>query len=67
MDIMEEDYISTKEAAKKAGFSEEHIRKLVKKRLLKGRKIGRDWLIVPSSVDEYLASERKRGPKPLDK
>jgi len=48
---------STKEAAKKLGLSQAHVKLLARKGLIKARKIGRDWIILE------LDYQRKRKPK----
>ena len=58
-----QDYIDTKEAAEKWGISEEYVRRLVREGRVKGRKVRRDWIIDSISLAEYMASNRKRGPK----
>ena len=48
---------STKEAAKRLGLSEDHIRLLARKGVIKSRKLGRDWIVLS------LDYKRKRKPK----
>lgn len=64
---MDNDFISTKEAAERSGFTDGYIRKLIYRGAIKGRKIGRDWIVEPESVNVYMASVRKPGPKPVDR
>lgn len=45
----------TKEAAKLLGVTERRIRALIKARLLKARKLGRDWYIDRASVEDRAA------------
>jgi len=48
---------STKEAAKKLGLSQAHVKLLARKGLINAKKIGRDWIILD------LDYTRKRRPK----
>jgi len=48
---------STKEAAKELGISDAHLRRLLAKGEIKGRKWGRDWMVLS------LNYRRKRRPK----
>jgi len=48
---------STKEAAEKLGLSQDHVRLLVRKGLIKGKKLGHDWVVLD------LNYQRKRRPK----
>ncbi len=64
---MIEDYISTKEAAQIAKVTTGRIRQLLAKGELRGKRIGRDWIVERHSVKEFASLQRKPGPKPLDK
>jgi excisionase family DNA binding protein len=48
---------STKEAAQKLGLDESQVRRLLAKGEIKGKKWGRDWIVLD------LSYERKRKPK----
>lgn len=48
---------SVKEAAQKMGISERHLRLLLQTREIKGKKLGRDWIVLD------LNYTRKRKPK----
>jgi len=37
---------STKEAAEKLGLSHEHVRLLVRKGIIEGKKVGHDWVVL---------------------
>jgi len=47
------EYLSTKEAAEKLGYSVQHTRLLIRQGKLKARKPARDWLVVGESVAQY--------------
>jgi excisionase family DNA binding protein len=55
--------ISTELAAEISGFSQGHIRHLLRTGEMKGEKLGRDWFTTKEAVREYLARQRKPGPK----
>ncbi len=48
---------SVKEAALKMGISERHLRLLLEKEVIKGKKLGHDWVVLE------LDYKRKRKPK----
>ena len=55
--------ISFSEAARISGFSDRHLRKLASQNELWSVKLGRNWFTTVKALTEYLAKERKRGPK----
>jgi hypothetical protein len=55
--IMSDQMYSVKEVANKLGFDPAHIRRLLGKGLIHGRKLGRDWVVLS------LDYKRKRKPK----
>ncbi len=59
-----EDLISLNKAAKLSGLSPPHLRLLVRSGKLWGKKLGHNWLTTAQAVREYLARERRPGPKP---
>jgi hypothetical protein len=40
-----------------------HIRRLITKGQLDGFQIGRDWLVYTDSLEKYMATPHKPGPK----
>jgi excisionase family DNA binding protein len=58
-----EEIISLDEAAKLSGLTADHLRRLVRQGDLWGRKIGRNWVTTELAVREYLARDRRPGPK----
>ena len=62
-----EELISLQEAAKLSGLSPGHIRLLVSRGYLWGLKVSRNWVTTEQAVREYLARDRKPGPKPSKK
>jgi excisionase family DNA binding protein len=57
------DLISLEEAAKLSGLTADHLRRLVRQGDLWGKKIGRNWVTTEQAVKEYLARDRRPGPK----
>jgi helix-turn-helix protein len=55
--------ISLSKAADISGLSPDHLRRIVREGKLWGRKIGRNWVTTEAAVREYLARDRKPGPK----
>jgi len=58
------DYISTAEASQRYGLTQDYVAYLASKKVIVGLKIARNWLVLPSSIDAYLAHRPKPGPKP---
>ena len=56
--------ISLAQAAKISGLSHGHLRLLAKQGKFWAIKIGRDWLTTEESLQAYLATDRRTGPKP---
>ena len=52
-----------KEAAAYTGYSPGHVRYLLGKGEVDGRKFGRDWFTTKEALDKYLATDRRPGPK----
>ncbi|MFC1939301.1 helix-turn-helix domain-containing protein [Chloroflexota bacterium] len=48
---------STKEAAERLGLSQDHVKLLARKGLIKAKKVGRNWIVLD------LTYKRKRKPK----
>lgn len=60
------DLISLREAAELSGLSAGHLRLLVSRGDLWGTKLGRNWVTTAQAVQEYLAQDRRPGPKPKE-
>jgi len=58
-----EGYISVTQASEKSGLSGAQIRKLLAEGKLEGIKIGSYWAVDSYSLDQYIESARKPGPK----
>ena len=59
-----EKLISLAEAAALCGLSSAHLRRLVREGKIAGTKIGRNWVTTEEAVAQYLAQDRRPGPKP---
>lgn len=56
--------ISTEEASQRSGLSRNHITHLLRQGKLEGKNYGqRVWGVYVDSLEKYLASPRKSGPK----
>ena len=51
-------------AAEICGLSSPHLRLLVGRGDLWGKKLGRNWVTTEEAVREYMARDRRPGPKP---
>lgn len=56
--------ISLQQAAELSGLSASYLRLLVSRGEIWGTKLGRNWVTAPQAVKEFLATKRRRGPKP---
>ena len=61
----ERTYITTPEAAERAGLSKNYIALLARSGKLEGFRIGqaREWFIYTDSLEQFLTANRKPGPK----
>jgi excisionase family DNA binding protein len=59
-----DELITLSDAAQLSGLSSDHLRRLVRQGDLWGKKIGRNWVTTTAAVQEYIARDRKPGPKP---
>ena len=58
-----DELISLSEAAELSGFTTRHLRYLAVNGELWAKKLGRNWFTTTEAVQEYLARDRKPGPK----
>ena len=58
-----DELITLSEAAEISGLSPSHLRLLVNKKEIWGRKLGRNWFTTKQAVREYLTRGVKPGPK----
>lgn len=57
------EYITTSEAAKRSGLSNIYLAQLLRQGKIEGFQITREWLIYTDSLEKFLATPRKSGPK----
>jgi excisionase family DNA binding protein len=62
-----DELITLREAAELSGLSHSHLRLLVRKGEIWGKKMGRDWFTTAQSIEDYVNLDRKPGPKPKEK
>ena len=58
-----DELITLSRAAEISGLSHSHLRLLVRKGEIWGKKMGRDWFTNAQAVQEYFARDRRPGPK----
>ncbi len=52
---------SVKEAAEKLGFDPAHVRRLLAKGEIKGKKLGHDWVVLSLDYKRKRKPKKKRG------
>jgi excisionase family DNA binding protein len=57
------EYITTPQAAQRAGLSRVYLTQLLRKGTLQGFQLAREWFIYTDSLEQFLATPRKSGPK----
>jgi excisionase family DNA binding protein len=57
------EYITTSEAARRSRLSTVYLTQLLRKGKLEGVQLAREWLIYTDSLEKFLATPRKSGPK----
>jgi excisionase family DNA binding protein len=60
---LERPYLTTPQAEEMSGLSRNYLARLLREGVLEGQRIGRDWIIFRDSLDQFLATSRKPGPK----
>jgi excisionase family DNA binding protein len=57
------EYITTPEAAKRSGLSRIYLARLLREGALDGFQLSREWFVYTDSLEKYLATPHKPGPK----
>lgn len=57
------EYITTPQASELANLSANYIATLLRKEKLEGFQLGRDWFVYTDSLNRFLQTTRKPGPK----
>jgi hypothetical protein len=60
-----EQLIPLSEASLKSGYSLDHLRRLIQKGKMYGRRIGRNYVTTDNAIEEYKAQSPRPGPKPI--
>ena len=58
-----DELIPLSKAAEISGLSHDHLRRLAEQGDIWATKLGRNWVTTEQAVHEYLAKDRRRGPK----
>jgi hypothetical protein len=61
------EYIATPDAAQRSGLSRVYIAQLLRRGILEGFHFGRDWFVYTDSLEQFLKTKRRPGPKPGSK
>lgn len=61
--MTDSEMITVSEASEISGYTRQHVRLLVRQRLVSARRAGGIWLIETSSLRNYLNCNPKPGPK----
>jgi hypothetical protein len=57
------DHINTSEAAERSHLSTSYLTQLLRNRAIEGFQLGREWFIYTDSLETFLKTPRKSGPK----
>ena len=57
------EYITTPQAAERSGLSKNYIATLLRRGKLEGFQLARDWFVYTDSLETFLTTNRKPGPK----
>ena len=56
-------YLTTSQAAKRSGLSSIYLARLLREGKLEGFQLAREWVVYTDSLEKFLATPRKSGPK----
>lgn len=56
-------YLTTPQAAERSELSKNYIATLLRRGKLEGFQLARDWFVYTDSLEKFLATSRKPGPK----
>jgi excisionase family DNA binding protein len=57
------DHLTTPEAAERSGLTRTYLALLLRRGVLEGFRHGRDWFVYTDSLETFLATPRKSGPR----
>jgi hypothetical protein len=55
--------VTTSQAAEQSGLSRVYLARLLREETVEGFQLARDWFIYTDSLEQFLATPRKSGPK----
>jgi|SRR5579859_884540 len=55
--------VTTSQAAEQSGLSKVYLARLLREEIVEGFQLSRDWFIYTDSLEQFLATPRKSGPK----
>jgi hypothetical protein len=55
--------VTTSQAAEQSGLSKVYLARLLREETVEGFQLARDWFIYTDSLEQFLATPRKSGPK----
>ncbi len=55
--------VTTSQAAEQSGLSKVYLARLLREETVEGFQLARDWFIYTDSLEHFLATPRKSGPK----
>lgn len=58
-----DEFISIPQSAEISGLSHSHLRLLIRRGEIRGKKLGRDWFTTIAALNEYMSKNRHPGPK----
>lgn len=61
-----DELIPLSKAAEISGLSHDHLRRLAEQGDIWAKKLGRNWVTTEQSIKEYIALDRRPGPKKQD-
>ena len=56
-------YLTTAQAQERSGLTQAYLSYLLRKHQIEGFRLAREWFIYMDSLDAFLATPRKPGPK----
>ena len=59
----ERECVTTSQAAEQSGLSKVYLARLLREEVVEGFQLSRDWFIYTDSLERFLATPRKSGPK----
>ncbi len=61
--VTDRECVTTSQAAEYSGLSKVYLARLLREEVVEGFQLSRDWFIYTDSLERFLATPRKSGPK----